>query len=252
MLLFYIRHGDPIYDPDQLTPLGEQQAEAVARRLARFGVNEIYSSTSHRAMQTAKPTCDLLGLPLRTLDFLNENHLGELQLPLENCKADKSWVWSHPIYSQLLTSREVRCLGEEWYRHPSLEKFHFERILHPIYQQTDQFLSNHGYEHDHEKGLYRVTEHNYEKRIAIFAHECVGKIVMSHLLDIPFPSYATHFEMHTSALTVIRFEDGTNTTITDSPFEYARARVLSLSNDAHLYHEDISLNHRFTHLRELY
>ena len=29
MLLFYIRHGEPIYDPNQLTPLGERQAEAL-------------------------------------------------------------------------------------------------------------------------------------------------------------------------------------------------------------------------------
>ena len=33
MLLFYIRHGDPVYDPDSLTPLGLKQAEAVAKRL---------------------------------------------------------------------------------------------------------------------------------------------------------------------------------------------------------------------------
>ena len=31
MLLFFIRHGDPNYFPDQLTPLGHRQAEAVAR-----------------------------------------------------------------------------------------------------------------------------------------------------------------------------------------------------------------------------
>lgn len=75
---------------------------------------------------------------------------------------------------------------------------------------------------------------------------------MSHILDIPFPSYAAHFEMHTSAISVIRFDDGTSSTIVDKPFEYARARVLSLSNDAHLYRESKSINHRFTHLRELY
>ena len=57
MLIYYIRHGDPVYDPDQLTPLGEQQAAAVANRLALFGVDEIYSSTSNRAIQTAKPLC---------------------------------------------------------------------------------------------------------------------------------------------------------------------------------------------------
>jgi broad specificity phosphatase PhoE len=57
MLLFYVRHGDPIYDPDMLTPLGERQAESVARRMALFGIDEVYSSTSDRAMQTARPLC---------------------------------------------------------------------------------------------------------------------------------------------------------------------------------------------------
>lgn len=34
MLLFYVRHGDPVYQPDSLTPLGEKQADAVAKRRA--------------------------------------------------------------------------------------------------------------------------------------------------------------------------------------------------------------------------
>ena len=41
MLLYYIRHADPIYEPDSLTPLGERQAEALSRRLARFGLDEL-------------------------------------------------------------------------------------------------------------------------------------------------------------------------------------------------------------------
>jgi probable phosphoglycerate mutase len=252
MLLFYVRHGDPIYDPDQLTPLGEQQAAAIARRLARFGLTEIYASSSHRAQQTAMPTCELLGLPLQTLDFMNENYLDTLKRPVKGGKVTTSWIWSHPIYSELLASREIRAMGDEWYEHPALRDFHFERTLHPIYEQIDQFLSAHGYEHDKEKGLYRVTEHNYEKRVAIFAHECIGKIFMSHLLDIPFPSYATHFEMHTSALTVVHFDDSTHSTALRQPTPYARARVLSLSNDAHIYREDLSPEHRFTHLRDHY
>ena len=47
MLLFYIRHGDPIYNPDSLTPLGHRQAEAVAKRLALYGIDEIYASSSN-------------------------------------------------------------------------------------------------------------------------------------------------------------------------------------------------------------
>ena len=41
MLLFFVRHGDPIYVPDSLTPLGRRQAEAVAKRLARYGLDQI-------------------------------------------------------------------------------------------------------------------------------------------------------------------------------------------------------------------
>ena len=33
MLLFYVRHGDPIYKPDSLTELGHRQAEALVARM---------------------------------------------------------------------------------------------------------------------------------------------------------------------------------------------------------------------------
>lgn len=245
MLLFYIRHGDPIYSPDGLTPLGEAQTQAVARRLAKFGVDEIYSSTSNRAIQSALPTCRLLGKELQTLDFLNENDLKSLQIPRSKEKND--WFWSHPLYSQILTEREVREMGDGWYKHPKLESFHFEKTILPINRQLDRFLTSYGYEHDSDKGLYRIKGEPAEKRVAIFAHECMGKIVMSHLLDVPFPYYAAHFEMHTSALTVIK--------LGSDPLaegKYARAQVLTLSNDAHLYRDDLPLVHRFVHIREEY
>ena len=61
MLFIYVRHGAPIYDPDSLTPLGHRQAEAVGKRLALYGLDRIYASTSARAIQTAKPAAELLG-----------------------------------------------------------------------------------------------------------------------------------------------------------------------------------------------
>ncbi|MBR4767360.1 MAG: histidine phosphatase family protein [Lachnospiraceae bacterium] len=247
MLLFYIRHGDPLYDPDLITPLGEAQAESVAHRLALFGVDEIYSSPSNRALQTAAPACRLLGKEPVLLDFLNENLLGGLQIPSETAKTKMDWVWSHPVYSRIMTGRDVRELGDAWYRHPALEPFHFEKVILPINEQLDALLASQGYTHDPEKGLYQVTGHNEEKRIAIFAHECIGKIVMSHLLDVPFPSYAEHFDMHTTGLTVVFFDEGV---LTDERMpRYARARVLTLSNDSHLYRDGLSMVHRFTHLR---
>ena len=60
MLLYIIRHGDPIYEPDSLTEKGRLQAQALARRLAVHGLDRIYASPLIRAQQTARPTCELL------------------------------------------------------------------------------------------------------------------------------------------------------------------------------------------------
>ena len=75
MLFFYIRHADPIYNPDSLTPLGERQAEALAKRLYLYGIDKVYCSSSNRAMLTASPTCQLNKKELTVLDFANESHI---------------------------------------------------------------------------------------------------------------------------------------------------------------------------------
>ena len=69
MLLYIIRHGDPHYPTDSLTARGVLQAEAVGKRLALYGVDKIYASSSNRAMQTAEPTCEILKKDKEILDF---------------------------------------------------------------------------------------------------------------------------------------------------------------------------------------
>ena len=75
MILYYIRHGDPTYNPDQLTPLGKRQAEAVARRLSQYGLDEIYVSSSNRAQETCRPTCEILKKEPDTTLFLFSDDL---------------------------------------------------------------------------------------------------------------------------------------------------------------------------------
>ena len=61
MLFYYIRHGEPLGVPDySLTPLGQEQAKALAKRLCLFGIDRVFASPTLRTMQTAKPICDLL------------------------------------------------------------------------------------------------------------------------------------------------------------------------------------------------
>jgi probable phosphoglycerate mutase len=247
MLLFYIRHGDPIYNPDQLTPLGKRQAEAVAKRLSLFGLDEIYSSTSIRTMQTAQTTCEYTKLELKTLDWIHESLAwAELGIPINEQR--RTWCWAHPKYSQILASREVKEMGDRWYEHPLLADLNLGVCQKRIGNELDAWLSSLGLEHDREKGMYRVTADVRDKRVALFAHEGVGKVFMSELLDIPFPYYAAHFDMKHTGMTVISFDEGV-----EFGFDgYARARVMTLSNDSHLYREGLPTIHVSAFLREKY
>ena len=74
MLFIYIRHGEPIYETNTLTELGMKQAEKVAKYLSIDGIDHIYSSTSNRAILTAKPTAETLNKPITHVDFADEKH----------------------------------------------------------------------------------------------------------------------------------------------------------------------------------
>ena len=116
MLFFYVRHGDPIYNPDSLTHLGHRQAEAVAKRLASFGLDEIYASTSNRAILTATPTSELTKKEITKLDFANEGHAWE-ELTV-NTPEGKRWLFHRPEIKELFHTKEMRELGFKWYEHP--------------------------------------------------------------------------------------------------------------------------------------
>ena len=233
MILFYVRHGDPIYSPDQLTPLGHRQAESVAKRLALFGVDEIYSSTSTRAMQTAQPTCELLGKEPILLDWMHESKaFREMALPID--EKSKTWCWANPIYSQILASREVRSMGDNWHEHPALAEFNLGAACKRIGDHLDEWLASLGLEHDREKGMYKVTKDVKDKRVALFAHEGFGKSFLSAVLNIPYNEICTKFEFGHSGVTVIEFKD-------DGGF--CIPRVLQHSNDSHLYREGLGIKY---------
>lgn len=227
MLLFYVRHGDPIYNPDSLTPLGQRQAEAVARRLALYGVNRIYSSTSIRARETARPTCEILKLEPTLLDFCHENHAWK-DLALDEGNGMR-WAMDIPKFKRAFSSPEMLRLGMHWYEHPICEGTRFREGMERISRECDALFASLGYEHDREQGLYRPTRPN-DDRIALFAHQGFGLAFLSCVLDIPYPQVCTRFDMGHTGLTVIEFQQTE---------DFCLPRVLSLSNDAHLYHDGL-------------
>lgn len=227
MLLFYVRHGDPIYDPDSLTPLGERQAEAVAKRLALYGIDKIYASTSTRARLTAQPTAEITKKTPELLDFANEKYAwSELTVDTEK---GKRWLFHAPYMRRIINDESFISLGHKWYEHPEFCGGTYKSGMERILNGTNAFLESLGYEHIGRSGAYRVKVEN-QSRVALFAHQGFGLAFLSAILDIPFPQFATHFDMTHTGMTVIEFknEDG-----------FAYPRVMTLSSDSHIYREGL-------------
>ena len=234
MILFFIRHGDPIYDPDSLTPLGHRQAEAIGRRLARYGLDEIYVSSSARAIETSIPTRELLKMDATVLDWTNESHAWR-QMSLMTEDGRRVWGFTRPDIRELFTSKEIRALGEKWYTHPYLQDTTLPEGYLRIKNHTREFLASQGYVWDEEKGQYRNEVQN-DKRIALFAHHGFGMLFFSSVLDIPYPQFATRFDQSFTGLSVIHFyEEGGK----------VFPRMLELSNDGHLYKSDLPTKYNY-------
>ncbi len=238
MLLYYIRHGDPIYTPDSLTEQGEKQAEALSKRLADVDFDRIYVSTSNRAYLTAKPTLEKCGKEPIMTDWLNEKVAGSYFW------LDKMWIYQNDEYIKILNSESMLDLGRRWSEHECFdgtkvregEKFFAEKIA--------ELFRDLGYEHDAKNGCFHRTENissdsedsgvSDERRIGIFAHGGAGKIFLSTVLGIPYPLFCTHFDLSHSSMSIVYF---------DEKKETVYPKLLQFSNDSHLYREGLPLRY---------
>ena len=153
MLFFYLRHADPIYNPDSLTKLGERQAEALSKRLYLYGIDKIYCSTSNRAMLTATPTSELHKKEIQVLDFANENHAWEqLTTILENGR--RTWLFQSKKHRELMVTPEVRAYGDNWFDHPEFKDNGYDIGIKRIQDGCDELFESLGYKHDHSKKAY--------------------------------------------------------------------------------------------------
>ena len=122
------------------------------------------------------------------------------------------------------------ALGKEWYTHPYFTNTQMGSGIHRVAEAADRWMLELGYEHDRENNRFFKVGDSPD-RVALFAHAGFGRTLISHLLDIPYPLYAVHFDGSFTGVTVLEFRDEPGVVY---------PKVLQLSNDSHLYHEGLS------------
>jgi 2,3-bisphosphoglycerate-dependent phosphoglycerate mutase len=147
-------------DPE-LTGLGFEQARRVGERLARDGVDAVYSSNMLRARQTAEPLAAALALPIGEIPDLREV---EMQRP----PADSD---DEHLRRQILATLRER---PAWDAFPGAE-------------------SSAAFRGRVQRGIDQVVADNPGKRVAVFCHGGVIQVYVSIILgiasDIPFYSF---------------------------------------------------------------
>ncbi len=184
MRLIIIRHGDPDYSIDSLTPKGWREAELLAGRLEHIDA-ACYCSPLGRARDTSTETLRRMslrrGMPVEAevLPWLREFD-AKVPDPVTGNIRSVAWDVMPAYWSQRpeLFDRE-KWMGSDYFNGSDIRK-----KVQAVYDGIDDILARHGYRRD---GLaYRVEREN-EETVMLFCHFGVESVILGHLLNIsPF------------------------------------------------------------------
>ena len=187
-----IRHGDPDYANDTLTPLGHQQAKCLADALDQTSIDALFASPMGRAQATALYTSKGKGMPVETLEWLHElngNYEGQL------------WSWN--MHGTETLSRPTALSVDEWHLEIVYGP-HMQRVVAPFYNSFDAFLAGYGYER--EGFRYRIRR-TAPETLTLFCHAGVVLTLLAHVLHIPLPVSYSQFGCDPSSVTTIDMEE---------------------------------------------
>lgn len=175
MKLLIVRHADPDYTIDSLTPTGWKEAELLSRRLSGLDVKACYVSPLGRAKDTASLTLAKLNQEATVCDWLQE-------FPPRIFRPDQEdetipWDWLPADW----TSDARHYDKDAWHTTKIMTAGHVGETYHQVVTGLDQLLSAHGY--DRHGSCYQVTKANSDT-IILFCHFGLECVLLSHLLGI--------------------------------------------------------------------
>lgn len=199
MKIYFIRHGDPNYKDNCLTPLGHLQAEALAERLLASGkkFTALYTSKYGRAVETAEHTADKLGMPVTVLDFMHEISSGSHDMEKEEKLKFSPWLCGRELVEQ---GTALPSFNPEGFRYweEGLFKESYERVVNGF----DEWMKELGFVRE---GLcYRVTKKNSD-RLLVFAHGGSISCLIAHFMGMNPFAITQYFHIHCTSITTVHF-----------------------------------------------
>ena len=179
MRIIFVRHGEPDYDNDCLTTRGIDQAKKTAVRLHNEDIKAVFSSPMGRAVETASYTAKDHGKEVRVLDYMHEIDWGSKNKePLEY--DGHPWTLAY----ELIRKGQIDNWKDHHFFRDNICMEYYDRLS----LEVDGFLE--GYGLVREGDIYRAISRS-EDTVAIFAHGGSGAVILSHILDLPFPYVLT-------------------------------------------------------------
>lgn len=235
MLLYIIRHGDPDYSTDSLTPRGILQAEAVGKRVFDAKIDRIFSSPMGRAKQTAEPACRLLGLPCEIEEWAHEIPAAKYSAHYPKQGRDQTWGSIFVQNSHIMGNGGYDLSYGQTLDSPMFRGTGMEEARAYIEENGKAFLERLGYRE--ENGAYRILRPNDDK-IALFCHGAFARTWLSVLLRIPLHVMLSSFITSHTGVTVIQFENFEN--------GWTAPRCLSYCDLSHLHVAGLDMRYNGT------
>ena len=220
MLLYIIRHGDPIYESDSLTERGKLQAQAVGKRIADSKIDRIFSSPMGRARMTAEPACRLLGLDCTIEPWAHEIE-DERLTPFPDGKLKSVSLVQNTHYRE---KGNIDLPYDRAYEAQGFSESHMKEAVDRIADGGRDFLERLGYKE--ENGIYRILRPN-EERVALFCHAAMARAWICTLLHIPIHIMWASFDYPHTGVTVIEFRNNKD--------GFTAPKCLCYSDMSHLY-----------------
>lgn len=222
MRLIIVRHGDPDYEHDTLTPTGWEEAKLAAKKIAGLDVKDFYVSPLGRAQDTASCTLNLMGRTATTLEWLREFN-PRINRPDVTGQKMIAWDW----LPQDWMKNEDYFRRDLWNLTDIMKEGKVKEEYDWVVNSFDNLLAEHGYVR---KGEYYEVKQANTDTLVFFCHFGLECVLLSHLMNISPMILWHHTAAAPTSMTTVYTEERRK--------GIASFRVTSFGDISHLYVAD--------------